>query len=894
MLEIKKKLFTQNISKGSKWVKVDFHVHCPGCSDYEYAGEDSYDQLAKTLTDLEYGFAIVLKHQEFPTKEEIDRLQSLCPKTKIIPGAELNIFIDAISKKAGKDYFFHCILAIDPDTDQPIDFVLHEAKRKFSYHGDPKNYPSGFTSSISDIGRFFLERGAIFLPAHLHQSKKPENSRSIDDIYEDDAFLGWVEKKCFSALEVRDASTMRFFDGFTRSKNDVLIPHAVCVQSSDAHTHQHITERNRHTWTLVENCTFEELRAALAYSHRVSINDPVSASTTVDGILISGSFLHEICLPMNSGINALIGCKGSGKTSILESLRFLFGTEIPSDRKDKVLDHISHILGPSGKVECQITGSDGKKYVLARRADSPTRLSVTDESGETYERESIQDIFEVTILGWHEIEAVADSANARIGLIDRVGGGSKIRELYSKISEFVESARDDLPVLQQKLKRLDDALHALWDLQDKRAKLEKLDKAELTDLQTQYEWFLNTQQILTGYLTKINKHKRRLDSQLPFNLIGEFQSDFESSIPEMFTNRFTETEEQLTSLKESDSSSLNELQSKRDQLIEHVTLLLNEIDNSFKVFRQEVYNPKVEELPQDERDILTRQIQILEETRELPQKEEECESLHQEVIEISRRIEANCDAVCTLRNEICNIRSSTITELNSELDNLNLSFNKSGNQNKMQRYRERLAGDSDSFLGVLSPYSGQETYEKLRNLFMELRSSEITRDRWQFSDLIWDLKFAEFLDVVDDDDVTISFLVGNAGFITIQKLSAGQRCTAVFPILLRNAKGPLILDQPEDNLDNRHIADVIASDLLRRKSSQQFLLTSHNANLVVLTDADLIVHMDSDGSKGFIEKRGFLACPFSNIRSSVLNVLDGGYSALESRRLKYGAKGNEI
>jgi DNA repair ATPase RecN len=894
MLEIKKKLFDRNISTGSKWVKTDFHIHCPGSSDYEYSGADSYHQLAKTLTDLEYGFAVVLKHQEFPAKEEIARLQSLCPKTKIIPGAELNIFVDAIEKKVGKNYFFHCILAVSPDTDQPFNFILHEAKKQFSYRTDPNDYPSGFTSSISDIGKFFLDRDAIFLPAHLHQSKKPENSRSIDDIYTDDAFLRWVENKCFSALEVRVASTSRFFNGTTKSETDILIPHAVCVQSSDAHKHQHIIERNRYTWTLVENNTFEELRAALAYSHRVSIDDPMKASTTVDGVLISGSFLPETCLPMNSGINAMIGCKGSGKTSILESLRFLFGTEIPVDRRDKVQTHITHILGPSGKVECQITGLDGKKYLLARRADSPTRLSITDESGETNERESIRDIFEITILGWHEIEAVADSASARIGLIDRVGDGSKVREFYLRISEFIDSARDDLPVLQQKLKRLDDALHAFWDLQDKRAKLEKLDKADLTELQTQYEWFLNTQQILTGYLAKIKKHKSRLDGQLPFNLITEFQSDFSSSIPEMLADKFSETEVLLTSIKESDNSSLKELKLKRDQLVEHVALLLNNIDASFKTFRQEVYNPKVEELPQDERDILTRQIQILEETRELPQKEEECDSLHREVIELSRSIESNCVKVCTARDDICNIRSSTITELNSELDNLELTFNRSGNQNKLERYRKRLAGDSDSFLSVLSSYQGQETYEKLRNLFEELRKSQLTRDRWQFSKLIWDLKFAEFLDVVDDDDVTISFLVGNAGYIPLQNLSAGQRCTAVFPILLRNAKGPLIIDQPEDNLDNRHIADVIAPDLLRRKSSQQFLLTSHNANLVVLTDADLIIHMDSDGSKGFIENRGFLACPSSKIRSSVLDVLDGGYSALEARRLKYGTKVNEI
>lgn len=893
MLELQKQLFKKGISIGAKWVKADFHIHCPSSPDYEYTGADSFGKLARTLTDLEYGFAVILKHQEFPTKEEICRFQSLCPKTKIIPGVELNIFVDAISKKVGKDYFYHCILAVDPDSDQPYDFILHEAKKNFSYRGDKQSYPSGFTSSISDLGHFFLERGAIFLAAHLHQSKAPDTSRSIDDIYGDEAFLGWVAEECFSALEVREASTSQFFNGKTKTSEGIDIPPATCVQSSDAHDHQHIIDRKRNTWVRVEECTFKELHAALAYSHRVSIVDPISPKSKVDGVIISGSFLSDTCLPMNPGINALIGCKGSGKTSVLESLRFLFMTEIPDDRRDKVQSHIAHILGPSGKVECQITGSDGKKYVLSRRADSPSRLSVTNEDGDHYECESVQEFFEITILGWHEIEAVAESANARIKLIDRVSDGSKVREMYSEISRHVESARDDLPVLQQKLKRLNDALKALWDLQDKRAKLEKLNKAELTDLQTKYEWFLNTQQILKNYIEKVKRHKIKLDSDLPFNLLNEFMADFKDHIPEQLTPNFTETEQLLTSVNQTDNVSLSTLQAQRDDLIERLSLLSKQIAESFIAFRQEVYNPKVEALPHDERDILTRQIQILEETRELPQKEEESTSLHQEVIEISKRIENDCKAICQIRNLICTTRISTISALSSELDNLELSFNRSGNKNRLQRYRERLAGDCDRFLSVLNPYPGQETYEKLRDLFNALGDSKITRDRWKFSELIWDLKFAEFFDVVDDDDVTISFLVGKAGFVPIQKLSAGQRCTAVFPILLRNAKGPLILDQPEDNLDNRYIADVIAPDLLQRKVTQQFLLTSHNANLVVLTDADLIVHMDSDGSKGFVEQRGFLACPSSKIRRSVLDVLDGGHSALEARRLKYGSKDNE-
>ena len=180
--------------------------------------------------------------------------------------------------------------------------------------------------------------------------------------------------------------------------------------------------------------------------------------------------------------------------------------------------------------------------------------------------------------------------------------------------------------------------------------------------------------------------------------------------------------------------------------------------------------------------------------------------------------------------------------------------------------------------------------KNLRALFAKLGELEATADRWTVSELLWDIRLVDFLQVLDDDDVEIALGVGKAGFVPLKNLSAGQRCVAVFPLLLRNTRGPLVIDQPEDNLDNRHIADAIAPDLLRRKSLQQFAVTSHNANLVVLTDADLIVHVDSDGTTMGVPAAGFLSCAGSSVRQSVLDVLDGGDEALLARQRKYGTR----
>lgn len=317
--DFKKALDSAVDTCGSYWAKADFHLHCPGSSDYEYKNTDAREKFASELSTRGYGFAVVLKHQEFPTKRELEDLQKLCPKTKLIPGAEINVFVDAIFKKVTKDHFFHCVLAVDPDGPGEYGYLLQRAKEQFSYKdGD---YPAGFHSSIRDLGRFFLEQGALFLPAHLHQSKKPQDSRSVDDIYDDEAFLGFIEDGAFSGLEVRQGTTASFFKGGQTTTEGHPIPEAVCVCSSDAHSHDHIAERDRCTWVLVENRTFQQLKAALAFRHRVTISQPTCANQRIIGLHVGGIFLFRYLDPLQSA---------NERSNWLQRIRKDFNSRMPS------------------------------------------------------------------------------------------------------------------------------------------------------------------------------------------------------------------------------------------------------------------------------------------------------------------------------------------------------------------------------------------------------------------------------------------------------------------------------------------------------------------------------------------------------------------------------------
>jgi DNA repair ATPase RecN len=845
--------------------------------------------LGSALEVGRYGIVVIVKHQEFPTREELAELRQHCPSVTLIPGAEINVIVDALFKKIGKDYYFHAIVAVDPDGGGEYGYVLRKAQDALTYR--PGDYPAGFRSSVLDLSRFMRKEGALFIPAHLHQAKQPETSKSIDDLYDDDAYLGFVREGAFDALEVRQTSTAAFFDGSQITDEGVAIPPATCVASSDAHHHEHLQQRRRETWLRLERPTFAELRAALSFRHRVSLSAPSIAHPRIIGMHVVGSFVKDSWISFNEGLNAFIGSKGSGKTALLECLRFGLSTAVPPDRQEEVRRHLVHVLGASGYVECLVSGSDGLEALITRRADSPQRITCVDSHGGTRVLSAGDDLgFPISILGWHEIEAVADKATARIALLDRIGDRAAIQRRFETISQQVERARDQLPVLQRQIKRLDGALKELWDLQRKRASLVRLEQSDLLTLQQQYEWFLLTEQKLDGLR---GAAERRRDA-VPEAIAGRVSADL-GEVPTLEGTRdlATKLEEVRTSLANTlaaEGSAGASLQSQLEQVITRTHEARDALTSAFVQFRESVYNPKVNALPSEDREVLAKQIQVLEETKRLPVAQQHADELLREVKALSQGLHDICETICAVREEIVRDRETLVESLNEDLASIRLRFRRSSNHEARDRFQGRYGSEGANLVGYVQSFGQVESYQNLRTLFAKLSELEATADRWTVKDLLWDIRLVDFLQVLDDDDVEIALGVGRAGYVPLQNLSAGQRCVAVFPLLLRNTRGPLVIDQPEDNLDNRHIADAIAPDLLRRKSLQQFAVTSHNANLVVLTDADLVVHVDSDGTTMTVPAAGFLSCSESSVRQSVLDVLDGGDEALRARQRKYGVR----
>jgi len=131
-------------------------------------------------------------------------------------------------------------------------------------------------------------------------------------------------------------------------------------------------------------------------------------------------------------------------------------------------------------------------------------------------------------------------------------------------------------------------------------------------------------------------------------------------------------------------------------------------------------------------------------------------------------------------------------------------------------------------------------------------------------------------------------------FVPLKRLSTGQKATALLCLLLLESDAPLVIDQPEDDLDNRFISEYIVPKMKEEKRRRQFLFASHNANIPVLGDAELIVGLTPESDElsgelsGVVKPEHKGAIDNEPVRELVEEILEGGRDAFSVRQQKYG------
>ena len=205
-----------------------------------------------------------------------------------------------------------------------------------------------------------------------------------------------------------------------------------------------------------------------------------------------------------------------------------------------------------------------------------------------------------------------------------------------------------------------------------------------------------------------------------------------------------------------------------------------------------------------------------------------------------------------------------------------------------------LSGDIRTLENAL--FSGQNGVKQYTDLLLLARSGRNAQDESgeppftpYFTHLIRkmkDIDFERLLLFRPEDELLVFYRPdGVKKYFPLTNASSGEKATAVFSFLLAGNATPLIVDQPEDDMDNRIIYEEVVRKLKKAKDRRQLIIVTHNANIAINTDPEMILSMDSHSKFVRVKMQG--SADNDAVRHEVCDILEGTEKAFLQRARKY-------
>lgn len=605
----------------------------------------------------------------------------------------------------------------------------------------------------------------------------------------------------------------------------------------------------------------------------------------INRIQIEGGFLDGIDIPFSPGLNVLIGARGTGKTSVIELIRYALGTKsLTIESKKRSLEHAREVLKDG---EVTITMSDVIDDVIVSRS-----------SGEEESRVSSDFVMPI-ILSQTEIETVGLSDTGRLGLIDGfITDRNSMRNEQAAITSFVKSIYKEIGALEGELSSLSEGVEQYESIAKKISVLEQEQK--------QYQGASDDVVAKQVQLSALSVHTSNLavqeDVLVRFNAVAE--DWFLTLEDRLFEDFGLEAWD--------DGAGLDPLSDLRPQYVEAIKEL-DAVLNKFDVMRKRA-SEKVDKVRADQFEsekqsralrseleknaegagALARQINMLKaNTAQIQSRQKLLAERRNRLLSLRARRDEKLNELAVLQDRKSSLRQEIIDRINLSLSpHIRVELERAAQYIDYTReIADALRGSGMKYNELAVNLSGKISPRELMGFVDEydyITLSEITGipvDR--AARLLTHLNESGVAGIVTceiEDSIKLSLLDGTS-YKDVASLSAGQRCTVILSIVLQHRERTLIIDQPEDHLDNAFIASTVIKALLERRKSGQVILSTHNANIPVLGEADLIVEMTSDGRNGYVQ----VCKPLNDDEAvdAITNVMEGGKEAFQSRAAFY-------
>jgi len=619
----------------------------------------------------------------------------------------------------------------------------------------------------------------------------------------------------------------------------------------------------------------------------------------IEKIEISGGFLPGLSINIPLGLTCIIGARGSGKSTLAEALRFaLCGM---SGAPKSCVDLVQANLAGGALVTISALAEGSNRYTIKRSLKQSPVLLTSDGRAVNSVDLDRGTFLPLDAYSSLEIEAIADEVlgDKRRSLLDELRI-EQMRDIHLSLAESTRALETNADRIKSAQKTIEDLTEQMEELGDVRAGLNALSPSD-RESSADFVRLSRQQQINQREIAKLDSAERDLKT------LGQTLEQLRKQSQSMFAARVVEEQSaNADRLRRCDDL----LRTSLAPVEKHLTGIGNKIRDAQAALAQA--REDIAEIHTSHAGELARQTAANQAASEqarvrasLEQQVARLEALEQQRAELNaelktlfeRRKSLKADHIL-MRDRISTMRDEVASELQHE----------SG-----ERVRIRVMRNADHLAYQQMLIEGLKG-ARVRNqneilaTLMQLRPEQLaqiiqTNDLDFFEELahfgaersrkILD-SFREHVDPLAlevtsiEDRIGIELNVATTGtphFKDASDLSRGQKCTALLPILLARRDNPLIIDQPEDNLDNHFIFETVVNAVQRMKKRRQMIFITHNANIPVLAEAELVLVMNSDGRVGVIEKSGTV----DECREQIIDLLEGGREAFDLRSKRYAS-----
>lgn len=914
---------------GARWWKFDFHTHTPASDDYG-KGPSQAQFKARGAKEwlLDYMRAGIecVAVTDHNSGAWIDRLKGALSELEtenrtdfrsihLFPGVEITV---------NGSIHLLAILGCEKSTSD-IDSLLGAA----GFTGTKGSSNAVTTKSFVEVVGAIVSAGGIAIPAHVDEGN---------------GLFKQTGTTLQQALDYGDVFAMELVDA-TYQKPQSYINKKLSwteVLGSDAHHPSgSIGQKfpgSRFTWVKMGSPSIEGLQLALLDgSLSVSRSDGAPgdpnehAALALESIEIANARYmgrsQPFTIRLNPWLNAIIGGRGTGKSTLIEFLRIALrrGDELPDDLKPEFEKY--------GRVNLRREDSGLLKSDAAIKAiyhKSGTRFQVQwnsvgsldpiqEESGGIWKRAEgdIRQRFPARMYSQKQIFQLAKTPLALLKIVD---DAPEINHRLWKEQWKAEEGR--FLSLRAKAREIEAGLseepHLRGELDDVKRKLAIFEQAGHADVLKAFQRRRRQQQAVDAWEKSWDGAGDRL-RQVAADIVPDNLEE----------KTFDASSEEDTQLREYSSKARDQLDAIR-KMIDNLALQADQVLAVWRKSKDEsswksAVNAAVYAY-QDLQKRLTKEGagdpvaygEFVQRRQTIEQRLKDMDDRKKQISELAKQAATSLQQLLEIRRKITESRKTFLDNVLRDNEYVRIQVIPYGARETVEtEFRGLLqregggfekdigAPDGEGLLGdIYRNGSGTRGIEKaLADMKERVRQIALSQND---SSTVADQRFAkhvaklqpESLDRLDlwfpEDSLDVQYSTSGdrQSFRPIQEGSPGQKTAALLAFLLSYGEEPLILDQPEDDLDNHLIYDLIVTQLREVKRRRQIIVVTHNANIVVNGDAELVVALAARGGQTQMECAGSLQEKI--VRDTICSVMEGGRKAFEQRYRRIALEGRHV